>query len=290
METLSPVDDLGQEEEIKSARTPRTSRGAKVSSSSAKVSTSSAKNAKVSSSSAKSTKVSRSSKVSSSSAAKKPLEDVVEDEDEFDTLELRGRTVTETLSPLDDIGAEKKTSSAKRSRSSRKSKSSVTNHAAEPQEEEFDTLELRNRVITETLSPLDDIGQEGIENGDEVQEKDDTVETEVTIKRKSSRTSRASKISQSSASNQQFDTLALRNRDVTETLSPLDTVSEEETEVSDDDGPPAKKINLDLTPTQLFYKEHNTSTYHMPIIYKVHQSPTKNHEEAGGWTPKFVSP
>ena len=32
--------------------------------------------------------------------------------------------------------------------------------AAAPAEAEFDSLELRNRTVTETLSPLEDLGQE----------------------------------------------------------------------------------------------------------------------------------
>ena len=35
-----------------------------------------------------------------------------------------------------------------------------TDIAAAPAEAEFDTLELRNRTVTETLSPLEDLGQE----------------------------------------------------------------------------------------------------------------------------------
>ena len=36
----------------------------------------------------------------------------------------------------------------------------TTDTAAAPTEEKFDTLELRNRTVTETLSPVEDLGQE----------------------------------------------------------------------------------------------------------------------------------
>merc|ERR1711862_42628 len=82
---------------------------------------------------------------------------------EFDTLQLRNRTVTETLSPVEDLGQDKK----------------------EEKEAEFDTLHLRNRVVEETLSPVEDLGQDP------------------------------------PAKKQKYDTLELRNRDVTETFHPL---------------------------------------------------------------------
>lgn len=66
-------------------------------------------------------------------------EDEDEEEEQFDKLELRSRTVTETLSPVEDLGQDKE------------------------EEEKFDTLELRNRSVTETLSKLEDLGQDGDE-------------------------------------------------------------------------------------------------------------------------------
>lgn len=65
-------------------------------------------------------------------------EDEDEEEEQFDKLELRSRTVTETLSPLEDLGQDK-------------------------EEEKYDTLELRNRSVTETFSKLEDIGQDSEE-------------------------------------------------------------------------------------------------------------------------------
>merc|ERR1712179_84208 len=59
---------------------------------------------------------------------------------EFDTLELRNRDVTETLSKVDDLGQDKP--------------------ATNGDSAEFDKLELRNRTVTETLSPVDDLGQD----------------------------------------------------------------------------------------------------------------------------------
>merc|ERR1739838_122117 len=85
--------------------------------------------------------------------------------DEFDTLSLRNRDVTETLSPLDDLGQD-------------------------VNKEEFDKLELRNRTITETLSDVADFGQD--------------------------------KADEPTSKKQKFDTLSLRNRDVKETLAPID--------------------------------------------------------------------
>ena len=53
---------------------------------------------------------------------------------DYDTLSLRNRDVTETLSPLANLGCN--------------------------QNPEFDKLALRNRIVTETLSPLANLGQD----------------------------------------------------------------------------------------------------------------------------------
>merc|ERR1711892_1601480 len=88
------------------------------------------------------------------------------DNKEFDTLSLRNRDVTETLSPVEDLGQD-------------------------VDKEKFDKLELRNRTVTETLSLVADLGQDAEkESGSE--KKDET--------------------------NDKFDKLELRNRTVTETL------------------------------------------------------------------------
>merc|ERR1719295_2184371 len=98
--------------------------------------------------------------------------------EEFDTLSLRNRTITETLSPLADLGQDAK----KKAEPASKKASAV--------EEKYDKLELRNRTITETLSRVADFGQD--------------------------------KPEEPKTKKQKFDTLSLRNRDVTETLSPID--------------------------------------------------------------------
>merc|ERR1711955_135105 len=72
---------------------------------------------------------------------------------------------------------------------------------------EFDELELRNRTVTETLSPLEDLGQDPkVENG--AAKKDDAGEKKV-------------------EENTKYDELELRNRTVVETLSPLDELGQD---------------------------------------------------------------
>merc|ERR1711892_1415102 len=63
--------------------------------------------------------------------------------EDYDKLELRNRTVTETMSPVDELGQDRK-----------------EDDSSEDEEEEYDTLHLRNRVVTETLSPVEDLGQD----------------------------------------------------------------------------------------------------------------------------------
>merc|ERR1711862_354016 len=87
---------------------------------------------------------------------------------EFDTLQLRNRTVTETLSPVEDLGQNKKEENGK-----------------EQDKEKYDTLTLRNRTVTETLSEVKDFGQDAPEKKEE----------------------------------EKYDKLELRNRTVTETES-----------------------------------------------------------------------
>jgi hypothetical protein len=63
-------------------------------------------------------------------------EELDDDENEqFDKLQLRNRTITEIFSKVDDFGQE-------------------------PDPEEFDKLVLRNRIITETMSKVEDFGQD----------------------------------------------------------------------------------------------------------------------------------
>jgi len=62
------------------------------------------------------------------------------EEEKFDKLELRNRTVTETESLVSDFG---------------KNQKNDDNDEPEAKKKKFDTLSLRNRDVTETLSPLD---------------------------------------------------------------------------------------------------------------------------------------
>merc|ERR1719310_1800848 len=101
---------------------------------------------------------------------------------EFDTLELRGRSVTETLSPLEDLGQDKQEN---------------TNGATNGNDEKYDKLELRNRTVTETMSLVKDLGQDK-----EEEEEEEGAAAEVTAE-----------------NGGQFDKLELRSRTVTETLS-----------------------------------------------------------------------
>merc|ERR1712073_48988 len=87
------------------------------------------------------------------------------DEAEFDTLELRNRTVTETLSPLEDLGQETKAE-----------ENGVANGSV-VEEEKYDKLVLRNRTVTETMSKVEDFGQNQ-ENGHEEKEGNEEEEEE----------------------------------------------------------------------------------------------------------------
>merc|ERR1711892_622837 len=60
----------------------------------------------------------------------------------YDQLELRNRTVTETMSLVSDLGQEEENKDSQR--------------------EEFDSLELRNRTVTETLSLTDNFGNKDV--------------------------------------------------------------------------------------------------------------------------------
>merc|ERR1712227_66592 len=101
---------------------------------------------------------------------------------EFDKLELRSRTVTETLSPVEDLGQDKK---EKASDEDQGPETKNGDHSANGNgDEKYDKLELRNRTVTETMSLVSDFGKN---------EKEEDDEEPVTKKQK-------------------FDTLSLRNR------------------------------------------------------------------------------
>ena len=77
------------------------------------------------------------------------------EDEKYDKLELRNRTVTETLSLVKDLGQDK-------------------NEEEETKEEggeKFDKLELRNRTVTETMSLVSDFGK----NEKEEEEEDEPV-------------------------------------------------------------------------------------------------------------------
>merc|ERR1712227_1117370 len=101
-------------------------------------------------------------------------------DEKFDTLELRNRTVTETLSPVEDLGQDKK-------------------EKAEDSTDKFDKLELRNRTVTETLSLVEDFGTEAKPDDKTEKNQEDDEEPK--------------------KEEEKFDKLELRNRTVTETMS-----------------------------------------------------------------------
>ena len=72
-------------------------------------------------------------------------------DEKYDKLELRNRTVTETLSLVKDLGQDNK----------------EEEKAEEEGGEKFDKLELRNRTVTETMSLVSDFGKNEKEDDDE---------------------------------------------------------------------------------------------------------------------------
>merc|ERR1712170_58043 len=112
-------------------------------------------------------------------------------DEKFDTLELRNRTVTETLSLVEDFGTEAKPDD----KTEKNGDAENGKDENGDKDEKYDKLELRNRTVTETMSLVKDFGK-----NQESEDKEEKPE----------------------AKKQKFDTLSLRNRDVTETLSPLD--------------------------------------------------------------------
>merc|ERR1712193_349159 len=81
---------------------------------------------------------------------------------EFDELELRNRTVVETLSPVEDLGQDKEESESEEEAEDEEAEEDISEEEAESEEEEkkYDELHLRKRVIQETFSPLEDLGQD----------------------------------------------------------------------------------------------------------------------------------
>merc|ERR1712025_713842 len=147
-----------------------------------------------------------------------PVDDLGHDKKkEFDELELRNRTVTETLSSLEDLGQDKPAEA--KEPEPEPAAEPATNGDAPINPEDFDTLELRNRTVTETLSPVEDLGQDKEE--DDEKAKYDTLHLRDRVITET--LSPVEDLGQDPpAKKQKYDTLELRNRDVTETLSPMD--------------------------------------------------------------------
>jgi len=107
--------------------------------------------------------------------------------------------VTETLSPLDDLGQD-------------------------VEEEKYDTLELRSRSVTETLSPVDELGQDKDEDEPKVSATSRRVSS---ISKKASVSSRLSAISEkASASSRNVSNGSKINGDSAETAPSVDITEE----------------------------------------------------------------
>merc|ERR1711936_1065141 len=120
---------------------------------------------------------------------------------EFDTLSLRNRDVVETLSPLKNLGQDRKEEIIEEVIQ----EGEVDEKEEESDDEkEYDELELRNRTVTETLSPIEDLGQNVKESSEEGSEEDEEEDT--------------------------YDTLSLRKRDVTEIFSPVADLGQDKPE------------------------------------------------------------
>merc|ERR1712098_518976 len=148
---------------------------------------------------------------------------------EFDELELRNRTVTETLSPLEDLGQDRQQEEGSKAALSGNGEN-ASNSDPPVNPEDFDKLELRNRTVTETLSPVEDLGQdrESEKESSPVKSKNPEKEEEYDTLHLRDRviTETLSPVEDFGqtppAKKQKYDTSELRNRDVTETLSPMD--------------------------------------------------------------------
>merc|ERR1712244_162971 len=147
---------------------------------------------------------------------------------EFDKLELRNRTVTETLSPVEDLGQDKKEKASDEDQGP-ETKNGV--HSSNGNgDEKYDKLELRNRTVTETLSLVKDLGQdnkeeekaeeEGGEKFDKLELGNRTVTETMSLVSDFGKNEKEEDDEEPVTKKQKFDTLSLRNRDVTETLSP----------------------------------------------------------------------
>jgi len=108
-----------------------------------------------------------------------------EEEEKFDKLVLRNRIVTETLSKVDDFGQEEEVAVTEEAFPETTSRVDYIGQGSESAE--FDKLVLRNRVVTETLSKVDDFGQDG--------EEEDAPAQEITLEKRVTRSTTSSKVS-----------------------------------------------------------------------------------------------
>merc|ERR1712121_568402 len=129
--------------------------------------------------------------------------------DKYDKLDLRNRTVVETESLVEDFGQDKTENG------------NTEANGKEGEEKKYDELELRNRTITETLSPLENLGQDKKE--------------EVT----------SNGVNGGAADGKEFDELELRNRTVTEILSPVEDLGQDRKDEDDTGEVEAKRQKLD---------------------------------------------
>merc|ERR1711936_1020556 len=146
-----------------------------------------------------------------------PLEDLGKNggkNEEFDKLELRNRTVTEIYSPVDDLGQD--------------AKDKRCNDANKSDKEEFDKLELRNRTVTETLSLVADLGQDANQENEKVNTNEANGENE-----KDPKVEGVNK--KTEEDKDKYDTLELRNRTINEIYSPVEDLGQDVSEKKKED-------------------------------------------------------
>ena len=178
----------------------------------------------------------------------------------FDTLELRGRSVTETLSPLEDLGQDKQVGGdtvvfcvLRRTDDFQED----TNGATNGNDEKYDKLELRNRTVTETMSLVKDLGQDkeeeadgaaaevAAENGgqfDKLELRSRTVTETLSLVADLGQDKKEEEEEKSNG--EEFDKLELRGRTVTETLSRVEDFGQNQ-EAEEAEEPGAKKQKFD---------------------------------------------
>merc|ERR1712142_380597 len=91
----------------------------------------------------------------------------------------------------------------------------------ENEEKKFDELELRNRTVIETLSPVEDLGQDKKEEDEEEEEQEESEEEEDEVEDEEEES-----VSEEEEQ-EKYDTLHLRKRVVTEIYSPVDDLGQD---------------------------------------------------------------